>query len=200
MMSASSGGVDDLPFIANFDDCGCTVVRCGPYSCRSVRRRRWRRLWWGIQWRCKRFWREWQRSHEQAPSAGTGGPTRTPSGTATGGAGSPQQPTGEMNLNSAMGGAVTPSIVPPGATGSGGNPVSSSSGVPGKAQGLPVPLATRLVLAISDRKPRRSSALRSRVTRRPRAFATDADPRCSLTEKLGRWTVAMPLPNRRQGG
>ena len=50
-------------------------------------------------------------------------------------AGSPQQPTGGMNPNSAVGGAVTPPIVPPGTTGSGGNPVSSSSGVPRQGPG-----------------------------------------------------------------
>ena len=70
-----------------------------------------------------------------APSAGTGGPTSTPSSTATGGAGSPQPPTGGMNPNSALGGAVTPPIIPPGTTGFGGNPVSSSSGVPRQSPG-----------------------------------------------------------------
>ena len=66
-----------------------------------------------------------------APSAGTGG---NRSDTATGGAGSPQQPTGGMNPNSAVGGVANP-IVPPGTTGFGGNPVSSSSGVPRQSPG-----------------------------------------------------------------
>jgi hypothetical protein len=49
---------------------------------------------------------------------------------------------------------------------------------PGRALGLAAPRATRPVLATSDRKPRKSSALRNRATRRPGAFATGADLWC----------------------
>ena len=40
-----------------------------------------------------------------------------------------------MNPNGAVGGALTPPIVPPGTTGSGGNPVSTSSGGPRQGPG-----------------------------------------------------------------
>ena len=92
-----------LPFIANSDDCGCTVVRCGTCSCRPVRRRRWRR--WLRRGTSGPGTSGGGATSSGAPNAGTGGNT---SDTATGGAGSPQQPTGGINPNSAVGGVATP--------------------------------------------------------------------------------------------
>ena len=176
-MSASSGGANDLSFIAKFDDCDRTDVRCGPYSCRPVRRRRWRLLLWGIQWRCKRFWHEWQRSHEQWCAKRRDRRTN-------------QHPVQHGNrwyeLEQCRGrSGDTPSShqARPALVATRSAPVLVA---PGKVLGLWALLEIRPVSATSDRKPRRSSALRSRVTRRPRAFATGADPRCSLTGKLGR--------------
>ena len=154
-----------------------TGVSSVTYRCRSVGRRRWWRLRWGIQRRCKRSGTSGGGATSSgAPSAGAGGPTSNPSNTATGGC------------------RLTPATErwdePEQCRGRSGDARHCPTGhdrlwwqpsqlqfwwLPGRVLGLPAPLATRPVSATSDRKPRRSGALRSRVTRQPRAFATGAD-------------------------